>query len=211
MSIITQVYSQSPQLGNSTRKLTLTEKSTSGSLSKTTSKITSRSFPDEERFLNLLQTMINQMNSMRSEFLLSVKDSLFDKASDQEHHELLIETIKNEEQLRGNVMKQPVPIKTETLTSNLESSNSSAFSVVDDEKKIVIENKELQTKLEAAEEDVVSLEQKNQQQEDMITRLREIVKNVNTPLHFEQCTCMELTLYYSWRAKRKSLNLIDKV
>jgi hypothetical protein len=184
MSIITQVYSQSPQLADSMRKLSLADKTASESSSKTTSKLTSKAFPDEERFLEILQTMINEMNSMGFEFLMSVKDNLFNNA--QQHPQLLIESIKNEEpSLQVSVTKQPTrearnkKASLEIASSNLDTSTSSAFSVVDDDKKMIMENKELQAKLETAEEDIVSLEQKNQEQAEEIAQLRDIIKNVN--------------------------------
>lgn len=204
MSIITQVYSQSPQVDKCIRKLSLTDKSSSGLSSKTTSKLTSRTFPDEERFLNLLQSMINQMNSMRFEFLESVKDSLFIQVDLEQLHKLQIESIKNEEQLQDNFPKESVsvqestqkekPIMQAASRTDPDSSSSSTFSVVDDEKKISTENKELQAKLEVAEEDVASLEQTNEEQKKVIAQLRQLVKNVNKHEIFNRVS-IGLTLY----------------
>lgn len=144
ISLITQVYSNSPQLINSQKR------ASSNNSKRGTSKFVSGA-ADEEQFLNLLRKMVKEIDDMHIEFLSSLNNHFFD--NQKNITELTAETSQRFSQL------------------DLKSSD---YSVVEND-----ETKELKSKLEAAEQEMSLLEQKNSEQTDEINHLRELIKNVS--------------------------------
>ncbi|RCI02498.1 oligomeric, coiled-coil, peripheral membrane protein, partial [Rhizopus stolonifer] len=124
--------------------------------------------PDEQ-FLDLLKNMIQDMNSMKTDFLVYLKTNFTD-----------METVKQDpskvQRSLSPPLLRPTVVEESQKPSLASSPASSIFSVIEDDKKLVLENKDLKSKLTTAEEEVVSLEQKNQEQADEISQLKETIK-----------------------------------
>lgn len=170
ISLITQVYSASPQLIHSKKRSIHLSASTEN-----TSKFLSRTFQDEEKFLNLLRDMVKEMDNMQGQLLSYVDTYVLHDTTEQSskphkslHHQFS----------KFNLLQEAQ--KTETPASvHLD------YSVVEDEKKTLLENKKLKSKLEYAEETLEILEQKYQDQEDEIEHLKDSIKSVSVSYKIE--------------------------
>lgn len=158
ISLITQVYSVSPQLIHS-RKRSIHRSSSQ----ENTSKFLSRTFQDEEKFLNLLREMVKEMDNMQDQFLSAVNTHVLDNT--EEEYKVV-----NQRLSKLNLVQEP------SVSVHLD---TSTYSVVEDEKKTLAENKKLKDDLEVAEENIEELEQKNQDQADEISHLKDIIKSVS--------------------------------
>ncbi|KAI8327568.1 hypothetical protein EDC96DRAFT_453219 [Choanephora cucurbitarum] len=147
ISIIHQVYSPHQQLAQSIQRLSLDNK-------KSSKLITTEE--EEAKFLNVLRKMVKEIDDMKDDFLKYLKDNFFNGQHSLSFHE-------------SRQISSPVDsIAPSALTS---STASSVFSVIEDDKRWALENKDLKLKL-------ASVEKEMEQQTDEISRLKETVKLV---------------------------------
>ncbi|KAI8979761.1 hypothetical protein BDF20DRAFT_530265 [Mycotypha africana] len=199
ISIITQVYSNSPQWTNSARNKSRGSNRSEATITAATKRDSDSEAEDEDNdedeegkpleLLQLINRMVQQVDEMGYQFLSSIKEQFFNSQQQQFSIQLKPSIIINaagnvqEEEAQPNQLHAIIQQKHVTPST----SSSSQFSVLDNENAndddhsenlLKAENRELKYKLEQAEEDVILLEQKQQEQADEITRLNDLIKSL---------------------------------
>ncbi|KAI7898428.1 uncharacterized protein BX663DRAFT_480235 [Cokeromyces recurvatus] len=133
--------------------------------------------------LQLLNKMMKEMDEMNNKFLKSIRENLLKQQMEDDGKKAFIMNDTSSAMVARLtpklIVSTAIATASATASASVSASSSSDFSVVEDDyKKLVIENKELKNKLGNMEEEMNLLEQKNQEQAEEISQLRELVKTL---------------------------------